>query len=142
MAVRWFASTSTLVTLTLPSYSPASWSMIGATMWHGPHQVAQKSTTTSPLCCSISALNVASVTATGCVSVMTFHSCSDKPIKLRAMAEASARAQIAHIEIAVPSIPTALAFYRDVLGIAPGPPETADGATIVALPFGDVQVEL
>jgi methylmalonyl-CoA/ethylmalonyl-CoA epimerase len=58
------------------------------------------------------------------------------------MAEASARAQIAHIGIAVPSITTALAFYRDVLGIAPGPPETADGATIVALPFGDVQVEL
>jgi methylmalonyl-CoA epimerase len=58
------------------------------------------------------------------------------------MAEAPAPARVAHIGIAVPSITSALAFYRDVLGIAPGEPETADGATIVALPFGDVQVEL
>jgi methylmalonyl-CoA epimerase len=36
----------------------------------------------------------------------------------------------------------ALEFYRDVLGLAPGPPEEADGATIVSLPFGDSQVEL
>jgi methylmalonyl-CoA/ethylmalonyl-CoA epimerase len=36
----------------------------------------------------------------------------------------------------------ALAFYREVLGLEPHAPETADGATIVALPFGDVEVEL
>lgn len=58
------------------------------------------------------------------------------------MAESSAPARVAHIGIAVPSIATALAFYRDVLGVAPGAPETSDGATIVALPFGDVLVEL
>src|SRR2546422_1141988 len=48
--------------------------MIGATMWHGPHQVAQKSTTASPLCCSTSAWNVASVIAAGCfTSSITLH---------------------------------------------------------------------
>jgi methylmalonyl-CoA/ethylmalonyl-CoA epimerase len=53
-----------------------------------------------------------------------------------------ARPRIAHVGIAVPSIGDALAFYRDVLGLTPGPPESADGATIVSLPFGDAHVEL
>jgi len=51
-------------------------------------------------------------------------------------------ARVAHIGIAVASIDAALPFYRDVLGLAPGRPETADGATIVGLTLGDVQVEL
>ncbi|HUK22037.1 MAG TPA: methylmalonyl-CoA epimerase [Gemmatimonadales bacterium] len=51
-------------------------------------------------------------------------------------------ARVAHIGIAVSSISTALTFYRDVLGLEPLPPETADGATIVSLPLGDVHVEL
>lgn len=52
--------------------------------------------------------------------------------------------RIAHVGIAVASIAETLPFYRDVLGLAPmgGPPETADGATIVSLRFGDVDVEL
>ncbi len=50
--------------------------------------------------------------------------------------------RIAHVGIAVPDIGAALAFYRDVLGLDPHPPEAADGATIVALPFGDSMVEL
>jgi methylmalonyl-CoA/ethylmalonyl-CoA epimerase len=50
--------------------------------------------------------------------------------------------RIDHVGIAVPDIETALAFYRDVLGLEPHPPETADGATIVALPFGESEVEL
>jgi methylmalonyl-CoA/ethylmalonyl-CoA epimerase len=50
--------------------------------------------------------------------------------------------RLAHVGIAVPSIAAALPFYRDVLGLAPGAPETADGATIVSLHFGDVDVEL
>lgn len=50
--------------------------------------------------------------------------------------------RIAHVGIAVPDIGAALAFYRDVLGLEPHPPEIADGATIVALPFGDSEVEL
>jgi methylmalonyl-CoA/ethylmalonyl-CoA epimerase len=50
--------------------------------------------------------------------------------------------RIAHVGIAVPDIETALAFYRDVLGLEPHPPEVADGATIVALPFGESEVEL
>ena len=52
------------------------------------------------------------------------------------------RTRIAHVGIAVSSIAEALAFYRDVLGLPAGPPETADGATIVSLVLGDVAVEL
>jgi methylmalonyl-CoA/ethylmalonyl-CoA epimerase len=50
--------------------------------------------------------------------------------------------RIAHIGVAVSDLQSALAFYRDVLGLEPHPPESADGATIVSLPFGDAQVEL
>jgi len=49
---------------------------------------------------------------------------------------------IAHIGVAVPDLGSAVAFYRDILGAAPKPHETADGASIVSLPFGDVDVEL
>jgi methylmalonyl-CoA/ethylmalonyl-CoA epimerase len=49
---------------------------------------------------------------------------------------------VAHIGIAVPSIADALPFYRDVLGLAPGPAESADGATVVSLRFGATDVEL
>jgi methylmalonyl-CoA/ethylmalonyl-CoA epimerase len=51
-------------------------------------------------------------------------------------------ASVSHIGIAVTSITEALGFYRDVLGVAPGRRETADGATIVNLHFGPVDVEL
>lgn len=50
--------------------------------------------------------------------------------------------RLAHVGIAVPRITDALPFYRDVLGLDPGHPEAADGATIVSLRFGDVDVEL
>ena len=50
--------------------------------------------------------------------------------------------RIAHVGIAVSDLQAALAFYRDVLGVTPHPPETADGASIVALPFGESEVEL
>lgn len=53
-----------------------------------------------------------------------------------------ATARVAHIGVAVPSIADALPFYRDVLGLTPGPPETADGAVIVSLALGDVRIEL
>ena len=49
---------------------------------------------------------------------------------------------VTHIGIAVSSIRDALPFYRDILGLAPGRPESADGATIVSLHVGDVDVEL
>jgi len=52
------------------------------------------------------------------------------------------RPRIAHVGIAVPDLAAALAFYRNVLGIEPHPPETVDGATIVGLPFGESEVEL
>ncbi|HJS46844.1 MAG TPA: methylmalonyl-CoA epimerase [Gemmatimonadales bacterium] len=50
--------------------------------------------------------------------------------------------RIAHVGVAVTSIAEALPFYRDVLGMAPHPPEEADGATIVSLDFGGTEVEL
>jgi methylmalonyl-CoA/ethylmalonyl-CoA epimerase len=50
--------------------------------------------------------------------------------------------RIAHVGIAVADLESALAFYRDVLGLEPQQPETVDGATIVALTFGDAEVEL
>lgn len=49
---------------------------------------------------------------------------------------------VAHVGIAVTSISEALPFYRDVLGLAPGRPEIADGARIVSLQFGPVDIEL
>jgi methylmalonyl-CoA/ethylmalonyl-CoA epimerase len=54
----------------------------------------------------------------------------------------SDRPRIAHVGVAVPDLDVALAFYRDVLGLQAHEPEIADGATIVALPFGDAEVEL
>ena len=50
--------------------------------------------------------------------------------------------RIAHVGVAVPDIEAALAFYRDVLGLIPHPPENADGATIVSLSLGESEVEL
>jgi methylmalonyl-CoA/ethylmalonyl-CoA epimerase len=57
-------------------------------------------------------------------------------------ASAADTPRIAHVGVAVASINAALPFYRDVLGLSPGQPETADGATIVSLRFGDVDIEL
>ena len=54
----------------------------------------------------------------------------------------SDHSSIAHIGVAVPDISTAMAFYRDVLGASHKPLESTDGATIVSLPFGDVDIEL
>ena len=49
---------------------------------------------------------------------------------------------IAHIGVAVEDVESALAFYRDVLGVAVRGPEEADGARIVHLDFGGSEVEL
>jgi methylmalonyl-CoA/ethylmalonyl-CoA epimerase len=49
---------------------------------------------------------------------------------------------VAHIGVAVKSLAEALPFYRDVLGLVPHQPETVDGATIVALSAGPVDIEL
>jgi len=51
-------------------------------------------------------------------------------------------ATLAHVGVAVASIPEALGFYRDVLGLATTAPETADGATVVSLTLGPAQIEL
>src|SRR5690606_1666067 len=61
-AVCRFSSVSTLTILILPSYSSDSSSRMGATMRHGPHQVAQKSTKTGMSESRTSALKVSSVT--------------------------------------------------------------------------------
>jgi methylmalonyl-CoA/ethylmalonyl-CoA epimerase len=52
------------------------------------------------------------------------------------------RPRIAHVGIAVADLDAALAFYRDILGVEPDPPQVVDGATILALPFGDSEIEL
>ena len=49
---------------------------------------------------------------------------------------------IAHIGVAVSDLSEATAFYQKVLGAVPKPLEAADGAAIVSLPFGDVDIEL
>src|SRR5918998_4366082 len=63
MAICGFASTSSLRTSTLPPYLAASLSTSGATMRHGPHHSAQKSTITGLSFWSTSLSNVASVTS-------------------------------------------------------------------------------
>ncbi len=50
--------------------------------------------------------------------------------------------RVAHIGVAVSDLEAALAIYRDVLRLEPSPPVTADGARIVSIKFGEVEVEL
>ena len=52
------------------------------------------------------------------------------------------RPRIAHVGIAVADLGAALAFYRDVLGLEPHPPEDVDGARILSLAFGESEIEL
>jgi methylmalonyl-CoA epimerase len=54
----------------------------------------------------------------------------------------SAAPRIAHVGIAVPDLEAAAAFYRDVLGLVPHPPEQADGADILSFSLGESDVEL
>src|SRR5215217_3002272 len=64
-AMRCSSSVLSLAIVSLPSYSPASSSRIGATARHGPHQGAQKSTTTGTSDCSTFCSNSLSVTVIG-----------------------------------------------------------------------------
>jgi methylmalonyl-CoA/ethylmalonyl-CoA epimerase len=50
--------------------------------------------------------------------------------------------RLAHVGVAVADLEEALAFYRRVLGAAPGPLENADGARIVPIALGDTVIEL
>jgi len=50
--------------------------------------------------------------------------------------------RIAHVGVAVRDLAEASRFYREVLGLKPSAPETADGAEIVHFHFGGVDVEL
>src|SRR5262245_43129639 len=56
--------------------------------------------------------------------------------------DVSTSASLAHVGVAVRDLEEAVRFYRDVLGVAPHPAQTADGATIVGLSFGGSDVEL
>ena len=51
-------------------------------------------------------------------------------------------ARVDHIGIAVSDLEAAVSFYRDVLGLEPADSVTADGATIVPVHLGDVEIEL
>ncbi len=50
--------------------------------------------------------------------------------------------RLAHVGVAVADLDEAVAFYRDVLRLELAPPVTIDGATIVSVNLGDVEVEL
>lgn len=67
-AVTGFSSTFSFATRTRPAISAATSSMTGATIRHGPHQGAHKSSSTGSGERSTSAKNVASVTVTGLLS--------------------------------------------------------------------------
>jgi methylmalonyl-CoA/ethylmalonyl-CoA epimerase len=49
---------------------------------------------------------------------------------------------VSHIGVAVEDLSAAIPFYRDILGATPKALDDADGAAIVALTFGDVDIEL
>jgi methylmalonyl-CoA/ethylmalonyl-CoA epimerase len=49
---------------------------------------------------------------------------------------------VSHIGVAVEDLSAAIPFYRDILGATPKPLDDADGATIVAITFGDIDIEL
>ena len=49
--------------------------------------------------------------------------------------------RVAHVGIAVTDIREALGFYQDILGIDPEPETNADGAAIVSVRVGDVEIE-
>lgn len=51
-------------------------------------------------------------------------------------------ARVAHIGIAVADLDEAVAFYRDILGATPSGRVTADGASLVPMHVGDVEIEL
>src|SRR5574338_20731 len=61
-AISGFSSVLSLHTFSFPAYSPANSSIIGATIWHGPHHTAQKSTNTSSGAFITSVSHVASLT--------------------------------------------------------------------------------
>src|SRR5690606_3804610 len=75
-AVAGLASTSILQTFSLPAYSSASSSRTGAIILQGPHQVAQKSTSTGPEAFRTSSSKLASLTCTTC-SLMVGFLCRD-----------------------------------------------------------------
>jgi methylmalonyl-CoA/ethylmalonyl-CoA epimerase len=137
-------------------------------MRQGPHHSAQKSTTASPLACSISVAKFASVTAIvldillASLAVVRGIHPRDCQINLRAhrpiperrlpmshpsepstLPAAPARGtRIAHIGVAVRSLQEILPFYRDVLGLPETPLDDADGARIAGLVAGESLVEL
>jgi len=50
-------------------------------------------------------------------------------------------ARVAHVGIAVNDLQEALGFYQDILGLEPAPETNADGAAIVAVHVGDLEIE-
>ena len=49
--------------------------------------------------------------------------------------------EVAHIGMAVNNLDDALAFYRDVMGLEPSEPQLADGAQIVSVRAGPIEIE-
>ena len=66
-----FSSELTLTTFTWPTNSVASASIVGVSARHGPHQGAQKSTSTGRALCATSASQVSELTSRTC-SLISF----------------------------------------------------------------------
>src|SRR5581483_8753722 len=71
-AISGFSSVFSFMTLILPAYSVASSSTIGATIWHGPHHTAQKSTITTSFAFMTCVSQEPSSTFIACATVPSF----------------------------------------------------------------------
>src|SRR5215212_5908945 len=123
-------------------------------MRHGPHHVAQKSTTVSLSFCSTCCSKSASVTATAFDIARSLRACPAPPRELEFSAGAPSHQRthmtdvprraprIAHIGIAVRALDDILPFYRDLLGLPEVDLDDADGARIAGFAAGESLVEL
>src|SRR3954468_8858008 len=124
-------------------------------MRHGAHQLAQKSTTARPLCCSICVSKSESFTSTafdifalqtaGLASGLRQFSLlrGRCPSSIKLMTPSTPRGtRVSHVGIAVEAIAKTLPLFRDVLGLGEVDLDDADGARIVVLSAGEPLVEL
>src|SRR3954464_13737610 len=124
-------------------------------MRHGAHQLAQKSTTARPLCCSICVSKSESFTSTafdifalqtaGLASGLRQFSLlrGRCPSSINLMTSTTPRGtRVSHVGIAVETLSASLPFFRDVLGLPEVDLDDADGATIVGFSAGESLVEL
>src|SRR4051794_655747 len=119
-------------------------------MRHGAHQVAQKSTTARPLCCSIcvsksesftsTALDIFSLQTAGLASGLRRFSLlrGRCPSPINLMTPSTPRGtRVSHVGIAVEGLTASVPFFRDVLGLSEVALDDADGARIAGFDAGE-----